>query len=177
MNIQSKDRVYYLPSPGSIKNQCGLSHQDIQSHVQKWCVTLHPPLSNRRSISPTSIDLPFFVQREKSCEIFPDPYVGSWHFLHPAVVEQPQYHETISRLKLGQKMHDPRCGSAQDSRQAKVGCAPVSNVYGVDVEQKLIERGFELFRDEERLREQFLATDILAEHAHLDHLDGCIDIL
>lgn len=73
-------------------------------------------------------------------------------------------------------MHDLRCGSAQDSRQAKVGCAPV-NVYGVDVEQQLIERGFELFRDEERLREQIQAADSLAEHAHLDHLDGCIDTL
>jgi SAM-dependent methyltransferase len=56
---------------------------------------------------------------------------------------------------------DVGCGFAQDLRFLITSGVNSSNVYGTDIDPRFIDLSYELFRDEETLRSQFLAANFL----------------
>ena len=55
--------------------------------------------------------------------------------------------------------------------------APSKNVYGMDIEGKFFDLGYDLFRDRNTLRSTFLAGDILDPRVDWTAIDGKMDIL
>ena len=54
---------------------------------------------------------------------------------------------------------------------------PAENIYGIDVEPKFIDLGYDLFRDRETLASKFIVKDILDTAAELEGPEGQMDVI
>lgn len=116
-------------------------------------------------------------QRERAWKIFPYPCVGLFHFLSPTITLHACYPEIVQRLQNGQKLLDLGCGFAQDIRKLVYDGARAENLYGVDIHSKFIDLGYDLFKDRETLKSQFLIADIFDPESMLKTVHGEIDIV
>lgn len=73
-------------------------------------------------------------------------------------------------------MLDLGCCFGQDLRQLAADGAPSTNTYASDLHSELWELGYELFRDRETMKAQFIRADILDENSRLNELTGKIDV-
>lgn len=131
------------------------------------------------------------TQRDKAWAIAPYPGFGLWGFTRISrFTSDPVYHVATSRLTVTgpetqDKLLDIGCGMGQNLRQlAHAGVAP-SRLLGSDLHSGLLEVGFELFRDRERMEvggATFVAGNVLekpgeAGEGGLRELDGKATII
>ena len=64
----------------------------------------------------------------------------------------------------------------QDLRQLVMDGAPSENTYGVDIEKDLVELGFDLFRDRQSLKTEFIIADVFDPKKDWSKLEGTIDV-
>lgn len=92
-------------------------------------------------------------------------------------MDHPEYEQLLARLRSGEKLLDAGCCFGQVLRQLVVDGAPPENLAGIDIDQKFIDLGFELFRDKDRFESRFVVGDVLNSSSSLDQLDGQFDIV
>ncbi|KAL8822949.1 MAG: hypothetical protein Q9191_006328, partial [Dirinaria sp. TL-2023a] len=128
--------------------------------------------------------------RSRAFAIYPYPCIGQLRFLNLSLSNHPLYPEVISRLRhqhltgelqslsidgqysgisyqhqIPQTFLDLGCCLAQDLRKLVYDGASPHNLYGLDVERKFIELSYELFRDADTLKSQFVIDDMLRTDA------------
>lgn len=72
---------------------------------------------------------------------------------------------------------DLGCAFAQDLRCLVADGVDSSKCYGSDLELDFMELGYDLFRDRETLKSEFIAADIFDANSPLQKLEGQIDII
>ena len=68
-----------------------------------------------------------------------------------------------------QTLLDLGCCLAQDLRKLVFDGVPSENLYGLDVERRFVDIGYELFRDAASLKSRFVVQDMLASDTEKDH--------
>jgi hypothetical protein len=89
--------------------------------------------------------------------------LGRWTFLHFSIQRSPIYKEILEKCKHeGATVIDFGCCLGQDVRQLVYDGVPLDRIRGYDLDPFFIERGYELFRDGEQMREKkiFASGDI-----------------
>ena len=102
-----------------------------------------------------------------------------FQFLDLSLTTFDIYHnEVLRRVKEGDKFLDLGCCLGQEIRQLVRDGAPSANTYGSDLWLGLMEVGYELFRDRERLQTTFIAADVFDDASPLvAALAGRVDIV
>ena len=112
-------------------------------------------------------------KKKKAC-------IGLLRFLNLNLSKHPLYPEILSRVISGQKLVDVGCCFAVDLRKLIADGASPSNVFGVELEQAFLDKGFELFRDADRLpKGSCIAEDMLSAEtsSNLEPLLAQVDIV
>lgn len=78
-------------------------------------------------------------------------------------------------MKDGQQFLDLGCCFGQDVRKLVYDGVPPENLHGSDLELSLIDCGFDLFQDREKLKSTFTTADFFAENIGLQ--GGSFDII
>lgn len=81
------------------------------------------------------------------------------------------------RLKNGEKLLDAGCCFGQDIRELVEDGTLAENLYDLEIESKLVDLGYDLFHDREKLRPSIIISDIMDDSEQLATLTGKIDIL
>jgi len=101
-----------------------------------------------------------------------------FQFLDLSLITFDIYNEVLRRVKAGDKFLDLGCCLGQEIRQLVHDGAPATNTYGSDLWPGLMEVGYELFRDRERLQTTFIAADVFDDASPLvGALAGGVDIV
>ena len=101
-----------------------------------------------------------------------------FQFLDLSLSTTDVYEEVLRRVKAGDKFLDLGCCLGQEIRQLVHDGAPSTNTYGSDLWEGLMEVGYELFRDRERLQTTFIAADVFDDASALvGALAGRVDIV
>lgn len=117
------------------------------------------------------------LQRDKAWAATPYPCFGLWTFtrIH-SFTSDPLYGLVVSRLTAAspspgpgsshppteEKLLDLGCGIGQNIRQLAYAGVPPSRLLAVDLHQELLDIGFEMFLDRDKLAEAtFLTADVL----------------
>lgn len=82
----------------------------------------------------------------------------------------------LERIADGGTVLDLGCCFGQDLRQLATDGAPSTNMYASDLHGELWEIGYDLFRDRETMKGQFIQADILDENSRLSELTRKIDV-
>jgi len=90
-----------------------------------------------------------------------------FQFLGRSLISTPVYEETLARIKNGDKFLDIGCCLGQGIRQLVTDGAPSANTYGSDPYGGLIDVGYDLFRDMDRLKATFMAADVFDDASPL----------
>lgn len=108
---------------------------------------------------------------------FAYPCIGALTFLDIEINRTPCYDEIKQRIAAGENYLEVGCCFAQELRKLVIDGAPPENLYGTDLDLSFVELGYELFRDKDRLKSQFIAADILAPDSAVDALRGQMSII
>jgi SAM-dependent methyltransferase len=100
-----------------------------------------------------------------------------FRFLDLSMVTMGVYQEVLKRTKHGEKFLDLGCCLGQEIRKLVLDGAPCVNTYGSDLRGDFFSIGYELFRDEDRLRTTFIAADIFNDSSQLTTLAGQMNII
>jgi hypothetical protein len=121
------------------------------------------------------------TQRDLAWDIraYPCTGVGAW--LVPQLCKLPVYQEILKRIKDGEVLIDVGCFIGHDLRRLAFDSAPSTsnNLYGVDIVSHW-NVGYEMFRDKESFKAQFIEADILSAPGSvpgLSLLKGRVDII
>ena len=89
--------------------------------------------------------------------------IGQLRFLSLSLRTHPYYPQILQRFKEDPnlKLLDLGCCFAQELRQLVLDGVPSKRLYGIDVEPKFFELGYDLFLDRNTLRSDFLAENVL----------------
>ena len=120
------------------------------------------------------------IQRDRAFQVFPYACIGQLRFLNLSLRAHPAYPQLLERLTQGsQTLLDLGCCFAQDLRQLVQDGVPSERLYGVDVDQKFLDLGYELFLDKSSLKSTFLAVDVLGPDGEkeLESVKGRIDVV
>ncbi|KAI0438002.1 hypothetical protein F4803DRAFT_565609 [Xylaria telfairii] len=99
--------------------------------------------------------------RERGFKANPYPCIGLYRFTNLTLVTHPLYHTIVDRLKRPNTTYlDIGCCFGQDLRQLVYDGVPSEHLVGLDIEQPLIELGYELFLDRQKLNCQFTIADV-----------------
>lgn len=94
------------------------------------------------------------------------------------MADSPQYPQILERLKNGdERFLDLGCCFGQEIRRVVADGVPSEKIYGSDLRQDFFELGYELFKDRETLKSQFIEADIFDPDSGLKEIDGKIDII
>lgn len=115
--------------------------------------------------------------RNEAWKIFPYPCIGQFRFLDLSMKHTKDYPEVLERLGKGQRLLDMACCFGQEVRQLVADGAPSENIFGCDLRKEFVELGYQLFRDHDSLRSQFLTADIFDESSPLTELQGTFDVV
>ena len=124
------------------------------------------------------------MQRDKLWEIYPYVCVGHFRFLSLQFTSDPQYRQALGRLLVPRRT-DGSGGETGVTRLLDVGCCvgqalrqlahdgvDPHRLYGVDVEPRFTDLGYELFRDRHRFAATFVVGDLLKVHDDDDDKGG-----
>ncbi|KAK5635843.1 hypothetical protein RRF57_011556 [Xylaria bambusicola] len=99
--------------------------------------------------------------RERGFKANPYPCIGLYRFTNLTLVTHPLYQTIVDRLKRPNATYlDIGCCFGQDIRQLVYDGVPSEHLVGLDIEQPLIELGYELFLDRQKLKSQFTIADV-----------------
>lgn len=118
------------------------------------------------------------LQRDKAWEIAPYASVGSMTWINPYILHHPSHEKILSRLKEGASILDCGCCFSTDLRQLAFEGAPTESMYGFDVETAFFDIGYDLFRDKEKFKAEFVHVDFVdGEDRSLERFRGKMDIV
>ncbi|KAL9061131.1 MAG: hypothetical protein Q9162_000276 [Coniocarpon cinnabarinum] len=114
-----------------------------------------------------------------------------WAIAHFACIGQIRCHDRrltsvpyspafLSQLGAGANFLDVGCGIGQELRYLAKEGVPLAQLHAFDLEKDLIDLGFELFRDGERMGSRIVQADMLASLATQPHLRawaGSMDLI
>lgn len=117
-------------------------------------------------------------QRDKAWAIHSYPCIGQWRFLDLSIGLHQLYPEILMRMRTGEQTYlDLGCAFAQDIRRLVADGVDGKKCYGSDYELDFIDLGYELFRDKDTLKSEFIAADIFDNKSALTKLEGKVDII
>lgn len=126
---------------------------------------------------------PHNSQRDQAYAIAPYPGFGLWGFtrIH-LLATDPRFQLAIARLTATESRDailDLGCGLGQNIRQFAQAGVPPAKLFAADLRADLMQIGFEMFRDRERLAEaSFVTGNALApDDAELNKLHGKVSIV
>ncbi|KGO37241.1 hypothetical protein PEX1_011920 [Penicillium expansum] len=110
------------------------------------------------------------------------PCVGLWMFLLPGISAFPQFPDI---LKTGRRAEaiilDLGCGLGQDLRLLAAHGVPTERMWALDIQAHLWGLGYQLFRDEGRMKAAFIHADFqqasVAEDPRFAALRGQVDLV
>ncbi|KAF2211618.1 hypothetical protein CERZMDRAFT_112661 [Cercospora zeae-maydis SCOH1-5] len=97
--------------------------------------------------------------RDEAWKVFKYPCVGNYYFLEFSVSKSENYSRVLHRLRHGETLLDLACCFGHNLRKLVHDGAPVANVVGGELEQGFIDLGFQLFKDRDKLRANFISGD------------------
>ena len=107
--------------------------------------------------------------------------IGQLCFLNLSLRTHPAYSQILDRLTsvTNATLLDLGCCFAQDLRQLVHDGVACNRLYGIDIDRKFLDLGYELFLDRSTLESHFTAVDVLAPSAihDLGGLNANIDIV
>ncbi|KAJ5675616.1 hypothetical protein N7462_008513 [Penicillium macrosclerotiorum] len=116
--------------------------------------------------------------RDRAFAVFPYPCIGAFRFLDMSICQSPVYPEILERLKSGQKLLDVGCAVGQELRQLSFEGVPSENLYAADLRRDFYDIGFDLFKDRDHLKSEFIEADIFDTNSDLvKQLTGKMDIV
>lgn len=88
------------------------------------------------------------------------------------------YAEILKRMKTDAQTYlDLGCAFAQDIRRLVADGVDSKQCYGADLRLEFLELGYELFRDKQTLKSEFIEANVFDDDSPLKKLDGKIDII
>ncbi|KAJ6133749.1 hypothetical protein N7523_000071 [Penicillium sp. IBT 18751x] len=95
------------------------------------------------------------------------PCIGNYRFLNLTLLTHPLYKSIISKLQSDSSAIylDLGCCFGQDLRQLVLDGVPSSQLVGLDIKGPLMDLGYELFLDREKLKSTFVVVDIFQGEA------------
>ncbi|KAL8665680.1 MAG: hypothetical protein Q9202_001990 [Teloschistes flavicans] len=136
--------------------------------------------------------------RSRAFAVYPYPCIGQSRWLNLSLSRHILYPDVLTRLcqpatggmtqyqSLGmdgqkssryyplshpQKFLDLGCCLAQDLRKLAFDGAPSENLYGLDIEKGFIEIGYDVFRDRDSLKSQFVVEDMMLDQSEKSDSD------
>ncbi|KAF6228818.1 hypothetical protein HO173_011666 [Letharia columbiana] len=108
--------------------------------------------------------------RDRAFAIFPYACIGQLRFLNLSLRTHPAYPQILHRLTStpNTTLLDLGCCFAQDLRQLVLDGVASDRLYGIDVDRKFIDLGYDLFLDRSTLDSHFLTVDALGPSAAQD---------
>ena len=107
--------------------------------------------------------------------------IGQLRFLNLSLRMHPAYSQILDRLTgvSNTTLLDLGCCFAQDLRQLVHDGVASDRLYGIDIDQKFLDLGYELFLDRSTLQSHFTAVDLLAPFGinDLANMNAKIDII
>ncbi|KAK3315548.1 S-adenosyl-L-methionine-dependent methyltransferase, partial [Apodospora peruviana] len=143
-------------------------------------------LEKYSGFAPEDVDAHILNIRDKAWAVFPYGCIGSFAFLNltPTIQEDDARYQTVAaRLKAPgstETFLDVGCCLGSLVRQLiSDGVCRSDRLYGTDLQQRFLDLGYELFRDNDASNKAtFVAGDMLDENdERLDVLTGKIDII
>ncbi|KAG7008073.1 tRNA dimethylallyltransferase [Physcia stellaris] len=107
-------------------------------------------------------------QRTKAYTLSPYPCIGQFSFLSTRTPSHASYAALLARLRRGASLLDIGTCLGQSLRFLAADGAPSENMLACDLVPGLWEVGYELFRDEGRLRARFVEADALDGEGGID---------
>ncbi|KAJ3497164.1 hypothetical protein NLG97_g2114 [Lecanicillium saksenae] len=158
--------------------------------LQKWTYVKGAPsydatayglLHHYSGIPAAEIDNHLLHIRKLAWDVSRQPFIGRWKFLRFAEPVDPYYQQVLFRLTLPKSSDcilDIGCGFGQALRQLRANGVAGSKLFGVDVESRFINLGYDLFRDKDTLGATFVTGDLLdPDDERLDTLSGRFTIV
>lgn len=135
LQISSKSKTlgYYSPAPTSLS----VIPEDVISLLQHYS-----------GIREDEILSHIISTRDALWDIFPWPCIGQFRFLDLSFSKQPSYDRILALLRSGNdRMIDVGCCLAQDLRKLAYDGAPSSSLFGIEIEPRFVEMGYDFFKD------------------------------
>ena len=117
------------------------------------------------------------MQREKAWEFHPLPCIGQLRFIDFTLSQSSLYPEILARVKSGATLLDLGCCFAQDLRKLAHDGAPMSSLYGAELESQYLDLGYELFLDKNTFGAKLIVADIFDDPGPLAEIDGKMEIV
>ncbi|KAJ5153863.1 uncharacterized protein N7500_009302 [Penicillium coprophilum] len=110
------------------------------------------------------------------------PCIGLWMFLLPGIAAFPQFPTILETAQRPQAaILDLGCGLGQDLRLLAAHGVPTERMWALDIEPHLWGLGYQLFRDEGRMKATFINADFqktdIAEDDRFSALRGKVDLV
>ena len=80
-------------------------------------------------------------------------------------------------MRKGETFLDAGCRFGQDIRKLVADGASGSQLYGLDLEQRFIDLGYDSFCDRKKLQTHFVIGDILNPASNVSEIEGKMDIV
>ncbi|CAH0014808.1 unnamed protein product [Clonostachys rhizophaga] len=119
------------------------------------------------NIPQDEIDQHLLRIREEAWKVTKFPCIGRWKFLRLTDTSDACYRQVLFRLRLPKSrdaLLDLGCCVGQALRQFHADGVDSSQLFGIDIEPRLIDIGYDLFND----RDQFKATFVIGDMADPD---------
>ncbi|KAI5459043.1 hypothetical protein BGZ63DRAFT_361579 [Mariannaea sp. PMI_226] len=152
------------------------SAKDSQTYLQDLPDDIGPfrqLLEGYGNVAPSEVDAHLHSIRDKAWAAARFPCVGRWSFTNLRFIEGPTFEAVIARLKKPESsdiLLDVACGLGQVIRKLITEGVDPTKLYGTDLLSEYLDLGFELFRDRDRLHENFIAADLLQSETGLSVL-------
>lgn len=159
----------------------GIKSEELESHLHRIVGSpakhehLNLPLYHALLITSP-------LQREQAWPLGEFPCIGLWMFLLPGIAGFPEFPTILEIARQNRaKILDLGCGLGQDLRLLAAHGISTDRMWALDIEPHLWKLGFELFRDEGRMRASFIHADFLkgniADDVRFSPLRGHVDLV
>ncbi|KAI1276966.1 hypothetical protein F5Y07DRAFT_398858 [Xylaria sp. FL0933] len=145
-------------------------------------------LEEYSNVSPEDVDRHVYQMRDRLWDVYPYACVGRFRFISMEFALDAYYQVALFRLLQAQSEPEPT-PEDDETRLLDVGCCvgqvlrklafdgvDSARLYGTDIEPRFVDIGFDLFRDRDKFRGQFVIGDMLkpgeSDDERLDVLDG-----
>jgi SAM-dependent methyltransferase len=102
--------------------------------------------------------------REKALKVCDYRCIREWRFLESRLLSHPLYPSKIRPLLPHSKILDLGCCFGTDIRLLITEGAEPKNILGVEKFKQFVDIGFELFEDEEKMKDRFVIADFFTDN-------------